>query len=154
MGIVHDIIHPETFLGITDLKTGSFICAAVELIMTIVAVIGLPLYAISLGSIITLICTGLGVYGILKDNKGYVLIYEIYLIVSVVIAFVSFCFSFLYFSLSFIVKCFILLVISLYACRVVNAYYKTMDSSLETDNKAAYTANKVVDAVDAAAAKV
>ena len=153
MFLIHNIIHPESFLGLTDLKTGSFVIAAIDFIMTVITVFGINIYGTSVSTFIALICTGLGVYGISKNKKSYVLVYEIYLIINVLFSCVVFVISFISFSLQFIIESLILFIISIYACRVVNAHYKQMDDDGIT-NKVTETANKFVDAVDATTAKV
>lgn len=153
MGIVDSIIHPKTFLGITDLRNGSLILAALEFILTVLNSARYDGYGISIGALIAIVCTGLGFWGITENKKNLVRIYEIYLIINAIYAVFVFIFSFFSFSLSYIIKSFFLFVVSLYACRVVRSYYKQMknDNTTTTIKDVTTTvADKTEEAVDKA----
>ncbi|ORY12171.1 hypothetical protein LY90DRAFT_518384 [Neocallimastix californiae] len=141
MSIVNSIIHPKKFLGITDLKTGTLILSIVEFVFALLSFFGLNnKYASSLYALIAIICTGLCIYGVKKSKAIYISVYEKYLILSAIFAFILFLLSLITFYLSFIIVSFIEFIFSLYAYHVVGAYYHQVKDS---QNAATADAGKV-----------
>eukprot|EP00833_Pecoramyces_ruminatium_P005786 jgi/Orpsp1_1/1179818/evm.model.c7180000070874.1 len=87
MDIVNSIIHPQKFLGLTDLRAGTIILAAVNfiLILTNFGVVDSWRWIITLAiTVLSLICTGLGCWGAFNNNAQHVTWYFYYCFVNLI----------------------------------------------------------------------
>ncbi|KAG4104665.1 hypothetical protein H8356DRAFT_1637305 [Neocallimastix lanati (nom. inval.)] len=131
MEIINSIIHPQKFLGLTDLRIGTMILAFVNFVFILVnfSSPGSWKWIITLViTILSLICTGFGCWGAYKNSLQHVTWYFYYTFVNLIFS-IYYCISYIL-SLSifnFIVSL-IYLVVAIYTLCVVKGYTDNISS--------------------------
>jgi len=132
MGFFQHFYYPRSFFGVTTLRNGVLILALLEFIFIILTFLGFIKIAYSsIIFLIALICSGLGVYGVMKNKPKLVFFYYIYVSLMALAAVVTFVFSLMSFNLRNILINLLYLIVAIYNWRVVSTYYHQMKSSRE-----------------------
>jgi len=120
------LLHPQSFLGLTDLRMGTMILAGVNFVLIAInfgvggnswrTVVNLLI------SIIALVCTGLGCFGAWKNNAEHVTYYFYYCFVNLIFAIVYCILDLLSVQIWALIVHLVHLIIAIYTLTVVKGF--------------------------------
>ncbi|ORY22644.1 hypothetical protein LY90DRAFT_675795 [Neocallimastix californiae] len=142
--IMDHIIHPKSFLGIADLRVGTFFLALVNFILILLR-FNLPSFSLDwivtlVLTILFLVCTGYGWWGAYIRSAKHVQWYYYFCIVNFIIAVCNCVLCFFTFRIMEFIRSFIHLIISIYTYGIVKSFLEELNG----DNTAATTAAAAV----------
>jgi len=126
MSLVDNIIHPQSFLGLTDLRVGTIILALINFVLNAVnfgAGGDSWRYIVTLClAILALVCTGLGAWGAFKNNAQHVKWYFYYCFINLIIAIVHLILCVISLAIWALIVNIIYLIIAVYTLCIVKSY--------------------------------
>ncbi|ORX82568.1 hypothetical protein BCR32DRAFT_267577 [Anaeromyces robustus] len=133
MGFFEALLHPTSFLGLTDLRIGTIILAVINFILILPNVGGggetFQYIIFAVITVLALICTFLGAWGAFKNNSSHVTYYYYYCFFNVIIAIYNCVMAILSVSIWLIVVNIVYLIIAVYTLSIVKGYLGNVGGS-------------------------
>jgi len=127
-----ELFQPKSFLGLTTLRNGVITIAVINLILTFLSFLGFGVLALY-GTIISVLCTVLGLLGVYKENPVFIMVYLIYMVICTLLSWSLVTVSLLTFGI-IIILCLLSFFINVYACCVINSYHNELKLKVLTGN--------------------
>ncbi|ORX60062.1 hypothetical protein BCR36DRAFT_579503 [Piromyces finnis] len=132
MGFIESLLHPKSFLTLTDLRNGTMIIAGINFILIALNFgAGGSFFRVLYNIIITvlsLLCTGLGCWGAFKKITKYVTWYFYFTFINFCFAVVGFVTNIVAFSILGIIVSAFHLIIGIYTVTVVRGFLTELGS--------------------------
>ncbi|ORX87933.1 hypothetical protein BCR32DRAFT_263985 [Anaeromyces robustus] len=133
MSFMDQLLHPTSFLGLTDLRMGTIILAIINFLLILSNFGGggnsLQYLVYSIIAVVSLICTFLGAWGAFHNNLQHVTYYYYYCFVNVVIAVYNCIMSLISVLLWLTIVNIFFLIVAIYTLSIVKGYLGSGNSA-------------------------